>query len=582
MIKRVFTLAIVLCMVLSFNTFSQTNNEVLFKIGDESITKEEFLASYQKNNQLSKATQEELREYLNLYINFKLKVKEGKALQLDTASAFQRELGAYRYQSAQQYLVDKNASDQLINEAIERAHYHIRASHILVRCEPQASIQDTLIAYNKIMGIRDEILKGMEFGAAAALYSEDLSARDDYNPQTGQKSVGNKGDLGYFTVFNLIYSFETGAYTTQVGTVSMPVRTPFGYHLVYVHDRIPAITKIHVSQIFLNDSLATAGKMTESTQNKIAEIKKAFAEGVSFEDVVKKYSEDRASKEKNGKLEPFSPNQRLGSYVTALLAIKSGQITEPTPSNSGWHITRLDTVYYLEVSDEMRYAAKGRVSGDSRSELSKLSLINKLKKEYNYEESGKEKAIQFFVKNLPETYFQSTATDIEKLKGLDNVKPMSTFADQQITAKEFAQYIARFQGTNLPGTIEQFLFDLYPSFLDNKLMEYENSILEKKYPEYQSLINEYHEGMLLYEINSQEVWGKAIQDSIGLENFYEKVKINYPVEGSNPVIYKPLGEIRAIVITEYQDVLDKEWMQSLKAKYPVAINEELFRTILKK
>ena len=581
--KGIFTSAIMLCMALSFSVFAQNNKgEVLVSIGGESITKEEFLSSYQKNNQLSKATPEELREYLDLYINFKLKVKEGKALKLDTAAAFSRELNAYREQSAQQYLVDKDVREQLVNEAIERANYHIRASHILFKCNFNANAKDSTAAYNRAIEVRNKILGGMAFADAAMIYSDDISARDTVNPQNSQRVYGNKGELGYFTVFNLIYSFETGAYNTPVGTVSMPVKTPFGYHLIYVHDKVPAITGIHASQIFLDDSLAAVGKMSENVRNKIEEIKKAFAENTSFEDIVKKYSDDRASKELGGKLEPFSPEKRIGSYVTSILSIKPKEISEPILSTIGWHIIKLDTIRYLKITDDFRYAIKGKVAGDERSHISKNSFVDKLKKEYNYDESGKAKSIQFFVKNLPENYFQSTATDIETLDGLGNLKPVFTFADQQITAKEFAQYIARFQGANLDGSIEQFLLDIYPSFVDNKVMAYENSILEKKYPEYQNLINEYHEGMLLYEINSQQVWGKAIQDSVGLEKFYEKIKTKYPVEGSKPVTYKPLSEIRALVITEYQESLDKEWIKMLKAKFPVVINEERFQTIFNK
>lgn len=249
----------------------------------------------------------------------------------------------------------------------------------------------------------------------------------------------------------------------------------------------------------------------------------------------------------------------------------------------GWHIVKLTEITPVTIDDEAKYFIKNKISRDSRSHLSRESLVEKLKIDYNYQENGKKAALKYFKKNLPETYFNSTSRDILELPGIDKLKPIFTFADQQVPAKDFANYISRFQGVNLKEGIMQFVESKYPAFVQEKIIAYENDHLSVKYPEFKELITEYHDGMILYEINSQMVWSKAVKDSVGLAAFYEKIKVNYPVDpAAQPVVFKQMSEIRAIVITQYQDYLDQQWIQELKLKYPVVIKEDVFNSIVKK
>ena len=186
-----------------------TDSGILVKIGDKNITTEEFLSTYSKNNNLSTATEADLRDYLDLFINFKMKVMEGEAMQMDTSRQFKMELQSYKKQSSQQYLVDKEVTEALINEATNRAKVNVRASHILINCPEKAVGKDTAAAYNKAISLRNDILAGkLTFAEAAVSHSDDPSARDMVNPQNGRLHYGNKGDLGYVTGFDLIYPFE--------------------------------------------------------------------------------------------------------------------------------------------------------------------------------------------------------------------------------------------------------------------------------------------------------------------------------------------------------------------------------------
>ena len=555
----------------------------MMTIGKETITVNDFVKAYQKNNLLSEATENDLREYRELFINYRLKVQEAEAMKLDTSAGFIAELGSYETQSAQPYLVDSQVSDDLIEEAFERSKSQVRASHILVRCNPAASPKDTLAAYHKILDIREKIMNGLDFNEAAALYSEDESAREYVNPQNHTHHYGNKGELGYFSIFEMIYPFETAVFNTPVGSVSMPFRTQFGYHIVYVQDKVPAMGKIWVSQVFVADSTALSGTVRPEIMDRLNEIQAAYHRGVPFDTLAKLYSDDKATKDKGGRMEPFIPSRRPGNYVSAAINARPGMMTAAVPTAIGWHFLRCDSISKATVNDESRYMIKQRIARDSRAQKSKEVLVEKLKKEYNYNESGKAKAIKFFNKNIDANYFQSNDNSISFLKGIEKLKPMCTFADQQLTAQDFAKYLSRYQGVKINGTVADFLEQLYPNFVSENILQYERKHLQEKYPEFRDLVREFHDGILLYEINTQKVWGAAIQDSVGLANFYEKIKTSFPnddPEAESP--YKPMSEVRALVITRYQDFLEQEWVKELRAKYPVKIDETVFSSILKR
>lgn len=564
--------------------FAQSNQDVLVKVGNESITKGEFVSAYQKNNNISEASEKDLREYLDLFVKYRMKVQEAESLKMDTSDAFIRELASYENQSAQQYLIDTEVSEQLLDEAFERAKSQVRASHILIMCSPNASPKDTLAAYNKIMQIREKILNGMDFNEAAYLYSEDKSARDFVNPQSNRLQRGNRGELGFFSVLEMIYPFECAAFSTPVGEISMPVRTQFGYHLVYVQEKVPAMSQIFVSQIFISDTLALASVVRPEVHSKIQEVNRRLRDGSSsFEDLVREFSEDEGNKDKGGVMLPFTPGKRPGAYVSAAIHLKPGEVSDAIPTAIGWHFIRLDSIMYVNMNEEGRYILKSRLSHDPRSHKSKDSFIAKLKSEYNYNESGKNAAMKFFDKKLQPSYFSSSTEDAETLPGIQKLKPMCTFADTALTAEQFAHFFARYKGSNQKGTIHSFLESLFPKYVSEAMMNYERNHLKTKYPEYRNLVAEFHDGMLLYEINAKRVWNAAVEDSLALEAYYETIKTDFPaVDSTGQATFKPLDEVRAMVINKYQEYLEAEWLKELNAKYPVTVDEKVFRSILKK
>jgi peptidyl-prolyl cis-trans isomerase SurA len=179
----------------------------------------------------------------------------------------------------------------------ERLKEEVKASHILIMVEPDASPADTLKAYTRIVDIRNKILQGEDFAAAAIAYSEDKSAKV------------NQGSLGYFSSLQMVYPFETAAYQTPVGQVSLPVRTRYGYHILKVFDRRPARGEVEVSHIMIRTS---DEKDLSKAKNTIFTIYEQLQAGVKWEELCKQYSEDPATKDSGGKLRPFGTGGMAG------------------------------------------------------------------------------------------------------------------------------------------------------------------------------------------------------------------------------------------------------------------------------
>ena len=269
------------------------SDPILLSVGGEQVQKSEFERVFRKNNKDTVFTEKSVRDYLDLYINYKLKVKEAENLKMDTSETFKTELAGYRKQLAQPYLTDKNVSEQLVKEAYDRLKNDVRASHILIKCNNDALPKDTVAAYNRALKIRDMILKGADFSKVARDSSEDPSAKE------------NGGDLGYFTGMQMVYPFETAAYSNKIGQLSMPVRTRFGYHIIKTVDMRPAQGEIHVAHLMVRLPKDANDSLIKIAEGKIKEAQQQLNNGMPWDSAVTKYSEDKASAKKGGDLPWF-------------------------------------------------------------------------------------------------------------------------------------------------------------------------------------------------------------------------------------------------------------------------------------
>jgi len=500
-----------------------TDNRVLLNIAGEDITAGDFMYVYNKNN-LGGEEQgsDALKSYLELFINFRLKVKEAEELGMDTLQAFKKELEGYRKQLAQPYFTDTSVSENLLREAYERKLWDVRASHILFRLDKNASPQDTLAAYNKAMASYQRIAAGEDFGKIAAEVSEDPSARDTDASQYRPARKGNLGDLGYFTVFDMVYSFESGAYNTPPGKVSKPVRTEYGYHLIKVTDKPSALGQAQVAHIFVAIPANATAVDSLAKKEKIQAAYDKLNNGVAFEDVVKEFSEDKGSAGNGGKLPWFGCNRMVPEFISATRNLKdSGSVSQPFTTPFGWHIIKLIDRKPVGTFEQEESAIRGKLEKDIRNKLSEEAILAKIKAEYGFKEYPK--AIDA-VRATLDSAIMKGEWNVAKAAGLD--KTVFSLNDSKFSQQDLAKYIEQKQArraTDLNG----FFNETYKAFVMEKCFAYEDSKLEEKYPDFRMLVQEYHDGILLFDLTDKKVWSKAVKDTSGLASFYAENKAKY-------------------------------------------------------
>jgi len=506
--KRFLSVALIAVSALTIN--AQENDPVLLTVGGNEVKLSEFNAIYNKNN-----SKESVKDYLDLYIKFKLKVKEAEDLGYDTVPKFINELKGYRKQLAEPFLTDKEVTETLIKEAYDRMKTDVRASHILVQVKENAAPLDTLKAYKKIMELRKSILNGASFEVKAKTASEDPSAKK------------NGGDLGYFSAFHMVYPFESAAYNTKVGEVSLPVRTKFGYHILKVTDKRDARGTIEVAHIMVKHD-----KLVKDNRTKIDEIYQKLKNGEDFASLAKKFSDDSGSAKKGGDLPAFNAGKMVASFEEAAFAIKTdGEISEPIKTDFGWHIIKRKTLKELAPFDELYKSIKVKVAKDSRSNRSKVALYNKIKEENGFKEFLKERNDFYKLVKVEDyktrKFDASTTKKYNKLMFGYYAKDCDKF---EFTQLDFANYIQKnsYRGDEKANiSIEAEINRIYKNLTNIKGLEFKDSRLSKTNEEFRLLMQEYRDGILLFDLTDEKVWSKAVKDSAGLYNFYEKNKGNY-------------------------------------------------------
>lgn len=560
--NKIFSTIISAIILFTTATYAQ-QDPVLVTVAGENISRSEFEKVFKKNNRDEKMDRKSVEDYLNLFINYKLKVKEAVDTGLDTAKNFVDELAGYRKQLAQPYMTDKGVTEKLLREAYERLKTDIRASHILVNAAPESLPRDTVAAHFRILLIRD-FVNGKNLDAAkvseyeamlkknlnpkSANYSKDSA--DAQKKITQMKELGkqkpapgedrfaiaamttsedpsakdNSGDLGYFSALMMVYSFENAAYTMKKGDVSAPVRTRFGYHIIKVTDSRPNQGEVKVAHIMAKASNTKADN--EDAAKAKAKIDTVYAKliaGEPFDDLAKEFSDDGGSSRTGGVLPAFGTGRMVPEFEAAAFALKNiGSISKPVRTSFGWHIIKLLERKPIVPYDTMLSELKSKVGKDSRSDLSKTTFINRVKEKNNFKVMPKVK--EEFFKVIDSTLAEATWTK-DKAEKLN--KPMFTIGEKTFTQQNFSDFIASHQSKK-SGTPVRMLFDnLYTDFVNQSCLDYEESRLELNYPDFKTLMQEYHDGILLFDLTDKKVWSKAVKDTAGLQEFYNKNKNNY-------------------------------------------------------
>ena len=486
--------------------FSQ-DDPIVMTVNGTDVTKSEFEHIFKKNNKDEDITKEDIDEYLELFVNFKLKVTAAEELGMDTVKKFKEELGQYREQLAQPYLIDQKLNEQLMKEAYDHMCYEVKASHILVKLERGDKPADTLKAYNKIVTAKKRIEGGESFGTVAFEVSEDPSAKQ------------NKGSLGYFTAFKMVYSFENAAYNTEPGKLSEIIKTRFGYHLLQVEDKRKARGTRLAAHILIRAEDDLKEKAVES-EAKAREIHNKLKQGSTFEQMAKQFSEDRNSAATGGKLKWFGAGDLISEFDEALFALKeNGDFSEPVKTRFGWHIIQLLDSKKLGSYDELKGEIKSKISKDARNTKTKASFISQLKDEYNY--TVNKKVMDAFTKSVEASIVKGKYSYD---KNNQDKNWLIEFADIKLTVADFGEYLEKKQKKSKTKTKVEIVQINFNKWVDKAIINFEKSQLERKYVKYKMLMKEYRDGILLFELTDEMVWAKAVKDTTGLKSYYEENK----------------------------------------------------------
>ncbi|MCR5040180.1 MAG: peptidylprolyl isomerase [Bacteroidales bacterium] len=515
---RTLMLAAVLMPTIHVCAQSKLDNQVLMTIGDKPVTVKEFTDVYAKNNLKGDVIEKKsVDEYIDLFTTFRMKVMEAEAQKLDTGAKFRNELAGYRKQLAKPFMSSDDITDELLQEAYQRKQKDIRASHILIRCDKHALPSDTLKAYNKAMDIRKRALKGEDFGELADRYSEDPSAKDTKATADMPARQGNHGDLGYFSVFDMVYPFETGAYNTKEGEVSMPIRSDFGYHIIKVQSVTDALGTIQAAHIFLQLPFDASAEDEAAMKQKADNIYKELMDhnGENWNEAVKNYSDDRGTLPRNGALSSFTVSRIVPQFIEACKSIKVGEIAKPVRTSYGYHIIKLLGYSGVGTYDKEAKGLAERVEKDSRSKKSEEAVLKQIRQEYKFK--ANDKNIEAFMATVDSTILDKTYTPSAKA---DMNAVLFTIEGKPTKVTDFVDYIQNHMTMQKYVTPSTYAYQLYENFSNGKMMDYADAHLEEKYPEFKALVQEYRDGILLFDLMDREVWDKAVKDTTGLKAFH--------------------------------------------------------------
>jgi len=508
---------LVLFLTISFNLLAQnTKNEVLFSIDSNEYKIDEFKRIYLKNLDLVKDdSQKDLNQYLELFIGYKLKVNKAYKLGLQNNTKYQSELNSYRNQLSKSYLNDSKVTNQLIEEAYNRSLKEVKASHILLSFDESIKGADTLAFYNKALALKKQIENGESFESVALANSQDPSVSD------------NKGNLGYFSAFRMVYPFESAAYKTAVGQISNPVRTRFGYHLIKVTDSRDNKGEVTVAHIMiLNPSDANDDAKLKAKQT-IDDISKKLQQGESFEALASQFSEDKSTAVKGGVLQRFGTGQ-LSSEAFESVAFSlenSGDISQPFESGFGWHIVKLIEKHPVKSFADSKSELENKIKRDERSIIITNTLASKLKSKYTIEVNKTQ------YKNIEKTVTDAIYSQTWELPKEDNsIKDDLLVIDKtkKVATMSFASYVQS-QQKNKQTTkpVTKLVSELFESWKGEQLIAYYTDNLEREFPDFKNVMDEYRDGLLLFDLMEKEIWDKSKTDTIGLQNFYNLNKSKY-------------------------------------------------------
>jgi peptidyl-prolyl cis-trans isomerase SurA len=566
---------LLLAAFLSVTTINcSRTNKTLAELGDEKITLGEFEKQYLKTiNNIDSARNkpiEDKRQFLNLYINFRLKVKDARERGLLNNAELQKDIEEYKKSLAPNFLIDKEVVEKQIQTLYERKKYEVRASHILINLSEKPTPEDSIAAYQRADSIIQKLKNGEDFGTLAEQYSMDRSAKT------------NRGDLYYFTGGATIQKFEDAVYDLSVDEFTKtPVRTIYGLHIIKLTDKKPRSESIRASHILIQDKRDSLGRITDSlvTYQRALEVYNKAKNKEDWNSLVQLYSEDPGTKNTAGDLGYFDRRRMAQPFDSAVFLLSVGEISEPIRTQYGWHIIYKTDEKKYQSFDKQEETLKNDYKRSPQYKEDYKKYVDELKEKYhfklddngyNYFRAKFDSAKTIADYNI-DSLFQQTERD----------KPLASFDGGIINIQDILNHLnvnRDFQRSQLTA---QTIISIINSAAENPILiaaAGQNKIFDDD--EFQKLVREYENGLLVFRVDQDELWSKVKLTEQEIIAYYDQNKAKFmTVDSLGQPIPKQLEQVKAEISNELQQLkykeTEKNYLESLKQKYPVKIYEDV-------
>ena len=590
--KKTF-LSIVL-MGASLLGFAQ-EDKVLMTINGEPIMASEFLYIYEKNNQETSLEKKSMEEYLDLFINFKLKVTEAIAQGVDTTQEFKDELKGYRAQATPKYLQDNDAIDSLVLLSYNRMANIRKASHIAVQCPMDADSATLAAATAKInelrqrvtVGLPKEVKKGRkkitvqeveDFAEVAMTYSDDPAAKQ------------NKGELGWIQPFRYVYPLEDAVYNTPVGEITEVFRSPFGLHIAKVEGE-RAFEEAHAAHIMKMTPSGDLQRLAAATFKMDSIYQLAIQDTVDFAALAQANSEDRGSAMRGGDLGWFGRGAMVQPFEDITFGLNEGEISKPFQTRFGIHISKLYGKRGIQPLDSMRSQLLRQVQRDQRMQIANESFIAKTRAEYNLPADMSDADVKAYADaHLEEKYPELRNLVREYHDGI-LLFDVSLREVWDKANKDHEGLTAFFKANKKQYTWDEPRYKGWLIYAKTDLAAKAAKQIVKGASDKAKVDSILNERVNLDSVTYVKVeyglWTAGKNAAVDVYGFKDKTATytaseEYPVVVAvGKVLKRPeeYNDDRGKIVTDYQDYLEKLWIASLREKYPVVINEEVWNDL---
>ena len=487
-------------------TAAAASDPVLMTINKVPVRLSEFEYLYNKNNsqQLQPQT---LDEYVDMFVNYKLKVAAAVAAGMDTTASFRNEFEGYAAELAQARMVDSTVYDSLLHEAYDHARELRYVSHIML--PPSDGTTSTEAAMDHADSIRNAILSGTTTFEDAAAASIDRA------------SATRGGRMGWVLPGRFPWPFEKASYDTPLGGISPVINSGFGLHIIRVDEIKPNPGEVEAEHILK----LTHGKTPEEAEHARVAIDSIYnvvtQPGVDFEDVARRESEDPGSAKQGGKLGWFSSGMMVAPFDSASFAMQVGEISRPVATAYGYHIIHKTGARPVASFEDMRQSLEQQINGDERGQLPAQRRLDALVQQYKGQVSDDGLAK---VRQIIEECGRYDSTAIEALKA--STIPVYTVADKKYTIASVMPAMPVTASMEVDDAMTM-LRNTTNRVMRDKVAEIYRKDLVNIDPDYRNIYNEYRDGILLYNISNQEVWERAAKDTTGLEKYFAEHRADY-------------------------------------------------------